>query len=252
MTTTSLQRFLSACSAVTVLLLVDGCAIPSRFLPPAATREGRWLQDLDYLAHNLPRLHKNAFHTITRDEFSTAVQALRDDIDSLGDHQIIVRMTQIVASVGDGHTRLGGWDFGTFPLRFSRFPDGAFLLMASRPHADALGSRVVSIDETSVEEALKAVATVIPHDNNEDLFAVSAGMLAFPQVLHALGISRSPTKATFELEAQDGTRSFVEASLLDPTTEVQWQRVSDAAAPKPLSRRNAETPYWYEHLVLQR
>ncbi len=49
---------------------------PAPFPTPAATRDARWRQDLDYFAAEVTRLHHNAFRSISRREFEAAVAAL--------------------------------------------------------------------------------------------------------------------------------------------------------------------------------
>ena len=51
-----------------------GCSAPwpTRAPVPAATREGRWRQDLHYLATNLRRLHADLFFNTKPDEFRDA------------------------------------------------------------------------------------------------------------------------------------------------------------------------------------
>ena len=82
---------------------------------PALTR-AQWHDDVRYFARELPRRHKNAFHATTREQFERDIAALDTAIPSLHDHQIIVRLQQIAASVGDGHTRV------QLPASFTRYP----------------------------------------------------------------------------------------------------------------------------------
>jgi hypothetical protein len=85
---------------------------------PAATRDGRWRQDVEYLARELPRLHANLFHTLSRDAFDARVAALLRDIPSLEDHVVRARLAALVAAISDAHTSLEGWDRSpaTFPF----------------------------------------------------------------------------------------------------------------------------------------
>lgn len=54
--------------------------------------KAQWREDLQYLARELPKRHKNLFHTVSREQFERAVAELDTAIPSLQDHQIIVRM----------------------------------------------------------------------------------------------------------------------------------------------------------------
>ena len=65
----------------------------------AAAREksatDQWREDLRFMAEEMPKYHRNLFHTTTREQFESAVQRLDERIPSLTRHQIIVVVTVI-------------------------------------------------------------------------------------------------------------------------------------------------------------
>src|SRR5262245_19736399 len=77
----------------------------------------QWREDLRFLAEELPKRHKNLFHTMTREQFERAVKRLDERIPSLSEQQIFVEMTRIVAQVEDGHTRVTKDAQGGFVIR---------------------------------------------------------------------------------------------------------------------------------------
>src|SRR3954464_9699876 len=66
----------------------------------------RWREDLRYLAEEMPKVHNNLFHTMTREQFDASIKRLNDRIPQLARHQIIIEMARIVALVEDGHTNI--------------------------------------------------------------------------------------------------------------------------------------------------
>ena len=66
----------------------------------------QWQKDLQYLAKELPRRHKNAFHTVSKEQFERAVAELDAAILSLQEHEILVSLRRITAMIGDAHTAL--------------------------------------------------------------------------------------------------------------------------------------------------
>jgi hypothetical protein len=70
------------------------------------TETEEWREDLRYMAEQMPLVHKNLFHTVSREQFDAAVKRLDDRIPSLARYQIIVELARIVAMVEDGHTNL--------------------------------------------------------------------------------------------------------------------------------------------------
>nr|MDQ3372461.1 hypothetical protein [Acidobacteriota bacterium] len=140
----------------------------AKILGDALTKE-QWRQDLQYLAKELPRRHKNAFHTVSREAFERAVAELDAAIPSLQEPEIIVRLQQIIAMVGDAHTT-----FSTFPPKtFRRYPLSLFwfgnelrVTRTTAAYRRALGGRVVRIGELSVAEASAKVSRLVPQEND--------------------------------------------------------------------------------------
>jgi hypothetical protein len=93
---------------VTLLLLLLACPLAGlavsqpQPLPPMTAEA--WRADLDFFARELPRRHKNAFHTITREQLAAEVASLRARAGQANDDEMIVGLMRIAAMVGDGHT----------------------------------------------------------------------------------------------------------------------------------------------------
>ncbi|MEO6590496.1 MAG: hypothetical protein ABIP06_14455, partial [Pyrinomonadaceae bacterium] len=82
----------------------------------------KWREDLRFVAEEIPRKHKNAFHKISRQQFEKAVADLDKQIPNLDDTQIVFGFAKILAMIGDGHTTLyWNWAYGQVPLRFFWF-----------------------------------------------------------------------------------------------------------------------------------
>src|SRR5262245_9651134 len=94
---------------------------PDRPDQPDQATVDKWRADLRHMAEELPRRHRNLFHTMTREQFERAVKRLDERIPQLAPYEIMVEMARIVASVGDGHTRLNILDskfgFRQYPIR---------------------------------------------------------------------------------------------------------------------------------------
>ncbi|HEY0157535.1 MAG TPA: hypothetical protein VGF28_09645 [Thermoanaerobaculia bacterium] len=178
-----------------------------------------WNADLTHLATELPKTHPNPFHKTSREAFLADVERLRSRAPELQPHEVIVEMARIVASLGDGHTRV------TLPLAASHGffqghattapPKDPSLLFTAIPLRFALrneglfttdGRRVLRIGNMSAEEAIAALMPVVHGDNEWQKKEIVAGYLAVPQVLAARGVisSLAEVPVTFE----DGTVVF--------------------------------------------
>src|SRR3954452_16727337 len=124
-----------------------------------------WSSDLDLLRREVPKMHPNAFHATTREAFDAAIEKLKSDAPSLPPHVVVAEIAKIVASIGDGHTRLtmpvdpnSGFFLGhtttplpaddalrfhPLPVRFFRYADGLFITDAE--NAALRGWRVMRL-----------------------------------------------------------------------------------------------------------
>ncbi len=256
-------------AAILCLALLGQPVLPQVGTPgavPANRSEAeRWREDLRFMAEEMPRLHRNLFHTVTRERFERAVKNLDERIPSLARHQIIVEMARIVAMVGDGHTNIAPTRdpkiaFRAYPVRLFLFSDGLFVRAAALEHADLVGARVVGIGSATSEEAFDAVRGIIGRDNEMDARFFAPFLLAMPEVLHALGLVRDMESAPFTVESR-GRRRVVHlkpagpAEMMPPDTDTSWaprrhwvDARDGAARPVPLWLKDPRDKYWFESL----
>src|SRR5258705_13484162 len=112
--------------------------------------------------------HKNAFHHVAKEEYEKDMEQLYKDVPVLKDYEIIVRLMQITAKIGDGHTAVHlPADFKRYPIRLNYFGDDLYVIAATPPYKDALGTRLIKIGEFGLEEINKRLASVISQDENK-------------------------------------------------------------------------------------
>lgn len=182
-----------------------------------------WSSDLDLLRRELPKMHPNAFHATTREAFDASIEKLKNDAPSLPPHVVVADIARIIASVGDGHTRLtmpvdanSGFFLGhtttplpaddalrfhPLPVRFYRFADGLFVTAAE--NAALRGRRVLRFGTMSADEAIAAMQPFVSADNDSGRNLGVAEMLAIPEMLHAAGITADAKSA--EIVTDSGT-----------------------------------------------
>src|SRR6266542_2638808 len=233
--------------------------------PHAKSATDKWREDLRFMAAEMPKDHKNLFHTMTREQFESAVRKLDGRIPSLARHQIIVEMARIVAMVGDGHTNIAPTrdpkiGFRTYPVKLYLFQDGLHVRAAAREHADLVGSRVVAIGHAPVEKAYDSVRELIGRDNEMDVKFFAPFLLAMPEVLHALGLIEDMESAPFLVESR-GQQSVAKlrpaapAEMMSPDTDSSWlsqpgwvDARDGAARPVPLWLKDSRNKFWFEYL----
>jgi hypothetical protein len=220
---------------------------------PALTKE-QWREDLRYFAGELPKRHKNLYHATSREQFERAVAELDAAIPSLQYHQIIVRMHQIAATVGDGHTGVNLPPyFKRYPIRLYWFGRELRVIAAAREYQDSLGARVVKIGALSIDEAQSRILSCFPSAENENewyVMSTSPAFITVPEVLHALGIAPLLERAPFTFEDERGKQFTLEVIPVEfpivggsPTL-----RLLPAAKEQPLYRQKQGERFWFTHL----
>jgi dienelactone hydrolase len=225
------------------------------FPPGGLSRDDRWRHDLDYLARLLDRMHCGFGGKAPRADLGAAIRSLRERVPALADHRIVVEIQRVMALAGDGHTRLwwpeqGPYAVPRYPIEFYVYSDGLVVRRAARSLAEAVGGRVVSIAGLSAGQALRAVEPFCPADGPMGVKAEAPRLLARPDVLQALGLTKDLDHVPLVVERGDGLRVRVDLARARPgDTPAPWVAINaKARAAPPLALRGRDKPYWFEHL----
>ena len=160
----------------------------------------KWREDLRFIAEEIPRRHKNAFHFVPREKFEKAVADLDKRIPSLNDSQILFGFAEIFAMIGDGHSFFNwNWAFGRVPMRFFWFGKELRVVATDKKSARANGAKVTKIGNIPIEEIFRRSQDYISQDETPQfVLESSANFLTFPAFLKQIGAANSNEKASFE------------------------------------------------------
>ena len=207
----------------------------------------QWQADIKYFQQELVKRHKNVFHHVSKEVFEKYVEQLYNDAPSLQDYQIIVRLQQITAKVGDGHTNvhIPLW-FKRYPVGLRWFDDDLYVISATEQYKEAVGTRVVKIDELSLEEVYQRIKAVFSQDENKwyDMNS-SPWFLTKPEVLVTLGIVPEYDRASFTFVDSIGKEIKLELIPVPSTPNANWISASNA---QPLFRQKLNDPFWFTYL----
>jgi hypothetical protein len=224
---------------------------PAPYPIAAPTRDGRWSQDVQYLAAQLPYLHVDPFTRTTRADFEQAAAQLNADIPKLTDQQIVVDMMRLVASLGDGHTRaIPHWSLGyhRFPIEPYWFNDGLYVLAASEPYRKALGAKILQIGAVDTDKVFEAIKGLIPAENNAMLKQSTPLYMITPEILYGLGVLPSMDTTRFEFENATGERFSLNLVPTNYDDKGMISLYDGLSIPRPLAEQNRTAYYWYQYL----
>jgi len=229
--------------------------------PTAMTRDEGWRADLAFLAREIKRRAYAPFREMSEPEFDAAVAGLAEDVPGLSDSQVLAGMMRLLRPLGDGHAFVlpgeGSKDEQLgLPVKFYQFGEGLFVTAAAEAYRQVIGAQVLSVDGHPVDEVLAAVEPLISRDNDQQVTWIGPEMLRWTPLIHALGLTADPGRATLTVRFPDHkTGTVAVESVPDPHTSLTdprpagWISLPDTAgAPMPLYLRNSDTPYWFEYL----
>jgi hypothetical protein len=215
---------------------------------PTSRPEEGWRADLDFLAIELPKRHKDLHALLPREKWEAEVGRLREALPGLERHEFVVGLMRLVTSLGDGHTAVG-WpaeESRVCPIALDWLEDGVVVTAARADGKALLGKRLVAIEGKPFEEVAQALRGVLAHDNEPGFRNGASEFLAVPEVLEAIGVARGLDSVEYAVASEGGTVAARIASV--PKGEVPkagWEKV---ARPIPLCEERPRDAFWFRYL----
>ena len=225
----------------------------------------KWRSDLVKLHEKLKERHVDIYRKISKDSLDKEVDLLYEEIPQLNTGQILVRISQIVAKIGDGHTSFypgnqkKKW-FGFFPVKFWQFPDGIYVISTTEAYKEFLGQRLIKIENTPIDEVFDKLSTTIGADNDMEYIYSIPFLIPRPEFLHVLGITPSSDKAEFHFENGSATLysmtlkkwrdqvDYICANEIYPNGKSPSQRIEFLFATRfTLDSLKERRYYWFTH-----
>lgn len=211
---------------------------------PAATRDGRWIQDIDYMTGQLARLHPNLFFATPRATFDAAAEDLKAAVPRLADPDVVLGLMRLAALPGDGHTSVQSWGgFHRLPLRLTRLADGLYVVAAEAPLAGVLGARVLAIGNVEAADLERGAAPLVSHENDAWLRVQVPNLLVITEVLAALGATDTASGARVWLQPLQGAPLALDVAARAPLPALV-DLTSASGAPVPLHEQRRNENYW--------
>ncbi|MDH3645674.1 MAG: hypothetical protein OER80_02775 [Gammaproteobacteria bacterium] len=260
----------SALSSALGLILLITSALCHASNESRTISDKLWADDLQQLVASIKETHFKPFHVLSESDFDADVARLKSQISDLSEREIIVRMAQIVARLGDGHTRLhiprlypelalpaelghsgteppkfDSLKFGQSPVCFELFNDGLFVVAARPEYRDLITHKVLSFDKTLVDDAIERVKSVSFFENDSRARLMAPDRLALPDVAAVLGISVSGDVVELTTVDNAGTESKTSLKTLN---ELGKNFVSSTPSSLPLWLAKTDEYRWYRLL----
>ncbi|MGV8981951.1 hypothetical protein [Clostridium sp.] len=242
----SMSIILSSCSVQKGSTTSDGYI--SKFT------QNQWIEDIDYLEKNISENHINAYHAITKEDYEKKFNDLKTEVPKLKEYEIKMKLAQIIASIGDGHTSLYVNSNGNdkiYPVGVYWFGNELKVFAIDKVHKEVIGNSLVAINNITIEEVMTKVNTLISHENEQWLKYNNVNYIQMPEVLKFFNITKED-KTEFTFCDEEG--KITKLNLIPQfTTKENIINVQDSTLNKPVSRQHDTSNdynnlYWYKYI----
>ncbi|MGV8983711.1 hypothetical protein [Clostridium sp.] len=217
-----------------------------------SNRNTRWVEDINFLASELPQKHKNLFFQKNKDDFFKEINTLKMDIDSLSDYEIKLQIAKLVASIKDAHTSVPLQINVILPLDLYWFSDGIYVILAPVEHRQILYCKITKINNVNIEEVISTLSSIISYEN--EIFLKSQLPKYFPaiELLYDLGLVNDIDSLELTFEDKNMKISTIDIKSLSlKDWRAAHSLIEDELVGRnnlPLYRKNSDKYYWFEHI----
>ena len=213
---------------------------------PSLTPE-QWIQDLHHFADQIRTEHRDPNHLISKARFNSEVAALEARIASMKDYEVVVGLQRLAALIGDGHTFVDTSKlYRTLPIEVFWFGQDLRVIRAAPEYKNAIGTRIVKIGSSSINEVRPKLQQLIPQGESE-WFELdrSAGLITQIEPLAALHIIPHSDTAQFTFETDSGSRFTLQLRAEAPGKSTSLLSFGDQV---PLPFQHPDAPFWFTYL----
>lgn len=226
-----------------------GCDNSSKYVCKSGDRVGAWQRDIDYLAEELPKKHKNLFFKLSKEEFYKETNSLKQNLNKMNDDEIKIEICKIMTSIGDAHTGANISSEKMFPVDLYWFKDGVYVINTTEEYSKVKYSKLKKINDTDIQTVIRKLSDIIPHDNEAGIKSQMPYYIVMPTVLKTFHIIDNADMAKFTFQDKDGKSIEMDLKTLD-SNEVFNKILLRAKKGKdiPLYMKNVNSAYWFEYL----
>lgn len=215
-------------------------------------RNTRWTEDINFLATELPKRHKNLFFQKNKVDFLKEIECLKINIELFSDYEIKLQIAKLVASIKDAHTYVPLQINIILPLELYWFSGGLYVITAPFEYNKILHCKIVKVNKVEIKEVLYILSSIISYENETYLKSQLPKYFPAIELLYDLGLVNDIDSLELTFEDKDEKVSVIEVK---PLRLKEWREklilINNDLIHNceiPLYRRNMDKYYWFEYL----
>lgn len=232
---------------VFLILLTTGCG--TQYL--GGDRNSKWEKDLNYLQEALSKKHVNLFFKVSQEQFNKDIDELKKSVDNLSDDEITAEIYKIVASVGDGHTKVQKEFSRSYPFQFYYFKDSVYAINTIDEYKEGLYCKLLKINGQDMKTIENKLSPLISRENEETIKKTLPNYLFRPEILHGVKIVEDiDAPVNFTFEDKSGKTFDLNIESLNRTSDNDKKFIigRDYDETYPLYMQKSHLNYWYKYL----
>jgi len=172
--------------------------------------ENKKLEDLNYFCEMLEKNHKNLYANISKEEFLKEKKSLSEKLEDISEPDFYYSLKSLLSKVGDAHTNVYYKDskydhLHGLPFAVVKFEDDWRLFMLEREKERYLGYKLISINDTSIDEVFEKSKSIMSFENDSWAEMQFSNTINFKEALEYLGIVDDSEDVILKIEDNDGT-----------------------------------------------
>lgn len=168
------------------------------------SRVTSWHQDLSYLRNDYLNIDRS-FNDIQEKRFTFEIDRIINNIDSLTDNQILVRIIHAVALANNAHSQVNYKFLPKAGIRVSWFKEGLFITKTSYPKRFHLGKRISKVNNLPIDQIVTEFSDYIPGNNHNKRNTIP-NFIIRPDFWNGIDNQYSPNKLIIEMIDSLGQR----------------------------------------------
>ncbi len=182
-----------------------------------------WKEDLKVYKESLEQKHIDLYHSVSKETFLTEWSKIYDNVESLNDFDIILKLMRLTRRINDGHTAISLRNIPThrFPFEIEFIEGQWYVTKTLKENEQILKTALESINGIPIDTVAKKISGVAQFVENEySLKERTSSYLTTAELLFHLNLIDSRGNAKFSF--RDNNRKLLTANL-EAITNEQWE-----------------------------
>lgn len=159
-----------------------------------------WKEDLEIYKKDLEQKHIDVYHSITKEDFLEEWFRIYNNVESLRDFEIILKLMRLTRLINDGHTSVSLRNMSThrFPFEIEWIENRWYVVKTLNKNKQILKTTLESINGIPIDTVTQKISEIAQFVENEYSLKDRTGRyLTIAELLFNLNLIDSTNEATF-------------------------------------------------------